>query len=64
MLLLVELRDARKLSVLETVRGLLQVPVVAAHLEYYLEALLQRSQARQKAIALVESSNANAREPA
>jgi replicative DNA helicase len=55
-LLTVELRDSKKRSVVETVRGLLQVPVVAAHLQFYLEALLQRSKSRQKAISLLESA--------
>ena len=46
-----------------TIRGLFEIGVVSAHLEFYVAALLERSKARQKGIELVESSNVIAREP-
>jgi replicative DNA helicase len=67
-LLIVELKDSKKLSVVrgpsvETIRGLFEIGVVSAHLEFYVAALLERSKPGQKAIELVESSNVIAREP-
>ena len=61
-LLIVELTDTKKMSALrgptiETVHRLLSMAVVPAHLEFYVEAMLQRSKARQRALELVASSN-------
>jgi replicative DNA helicase len=60
-LLLVELSQSKKLSVrgpsVESVFGLLQLPVTSAHLPHYCAALLAQSHARQKALELVASSN-------
>jgi replicative DNA helicase len=56
-LLTVELRDSNKRSVVEHIGNLLQIGAIGPHLQFYVEALVQRSAARQKAIELVESSN-------
>ena len=60
-LLTVELRDSNKRSVIEHVGKLLQVGAIGPHLQFYVEALVQRSAARRKAIELVESSNTGLR---
>jgi replicative DNA helicase len=60
-LLLCELKQSGKISVrgpnVETVRGLFQTGIVPAHLEFYVNALLEQSHARRKALELVQSSN-------
>ena len=56
-LLTVELRDLNMRSVTEHVSSLRQIVAIGPHLQFYVEALLQRSTARHKAIGLVKSSN-------
>jgi replicative DNA helicase len=60
-LLVIELTRSKKISVRgpnsESVFGLLQMAAVGAHLQFYVDELVQTSKARQKALELVESSN-------
>jgi replicative DNA helicase len=56
-LLTAELVAAGKRSVVEVLAGLFQIGAVPAHLEFYINAVLERSKARQRAIELVDSSN-------
>jgi replicative DNA helicase len=62
-LLTAELVTSEKRSAVETVSQLFQIGAVPAHLELYINAVLEKSKARQKALELVESSNVIAREP-